>query len=80
MRSLAREVAKRKITVNCVSPGFVDTELLAELPAETRREHAEMVPMKRFAVPEEVAYAVLALCSPRASYIHGTTLEVTGGL
>lgn len=80
MRSLAREVAKRKITVNCVSPGFIDTELLRDLTAEQKSEHTSLVPMQRFGTVAEVAYAVLALCSPRASYIHGTTLEVTGGL
>lgn len=80
MRSLAREVAKRKITVNCVSPGFVDTELLADLTPEAKAEHLAMVPLQRFAEVREVAYAVLALCSRDASYVHGATLEVTGGL
>jgi 3-oxoacyl-[acyl-carrier protein] reductase len=80
MRSLAREVARRKITVNCVSPGFIATDLIADLPEEVRKEHEKMVPMRRFGAVEEVAWAVLALCSPRAAYIHGTTLEVHGGL
>jgi 3-oxoacyl-[acyl-carrier protein] reductase len=80
MRALAREVGKRKITVNCVSPGFIETELIADLSPELRREHLGMVPAARFGTPEEVAYAVLCLCSPRAAYIHGTTLEVHGGL
>ena len=80
MRSLAREVAKRKITVNCVSPGFIATELIADLSDEVKQEHMKMVPMQRFGRVDEVAYAVLALCSPAASYIHGTTLEVHGGL
>jgi 3-oxoacyl-[acyl-carrier protein] reductase len=80
MRSLAREVAKRKITVNCVSPGFIDTELIADLTDEAKKEHLKMVPMQRFGTVDEVAYAVLALCAPQAAYIHGTTLEVGGGL
>jgi 3-oxoacyl-[acyl-carrier protein] reductase len=80
MRSLAREVGKRKITVNCVSPGFIETELIADLGAEQKAAYVEMVPIRRFGTAAEVAYAVLALCSPRATYIHGTTLEVTGGL
>ena len=81
MRSLAREVAKRGITVNCVSPGFVETELLADLPEDLRRQHlAESVPLERFARPAEVAYAVRCLVSPEASYVTGTTLEVAGGL
>ncbi|MBL8858170.1 MAG: 3-oxoacyl-ACP reductase FabG [Planctomycetes bacterium] len=80
MRSLAREVAKRKITVNCVSPGFIDTELLADLAPEQKAEYLKLVPLNRFGTAQEVAYAVLMLCSPRAAYIHGTTLEVTGGI
>ena len=79
-RSLAKEVAKRKITVNCVSPGFVDTELLADLPEEQKKAYVDMVPMKRFGTGEEVASAVLYLASKEASYISGATLEVTGGL
>ncbi|MBL8861506.1 MAG: SDR family oxidoreductase [Planctomycetes bacterium] len=80
MRSLAREVGKRKITVNCLSPGFVDTELLADLPEEARAEHRKLVPLGRFATTEEIAHAALFLASPGASYVNGTTLEVHGGL
>jgi len=80
MRSLAREVGKRKITVNCLSPGFVETELLADLSEEAKLEHKRMVPIGRFADPVEIAYAALFLASPRASYVNGTTLEVHGGL
>jgi len=80
MRSLAREVGKRKITVNCLSPGFVETELLADLPEEARAEHRKMVPIGRFATPEEIAHAALFLCTREASYVHGTVLEVHGGL
>jgi 3-oxoacyl-[acyl-carrier protein] reductase len=80
MRSLAREVARRKITVNCVSPGFIATDLIADLAEDVRQEHLRMVPMNRFGTVEEVSWAVLALCSPAASYIHGTTLEVHGGI
>lgn len=79
-RSLAREVARRKITVNCVSPGFVDTELLADLSEEQKAAYRASVPMKRFAEPTEVAYAVRALAAREASYITGTVLEVAGGL
>jgi 3-oxoacyl-[acyl-carrier protein] reductase len=80
MRSLAREVGKRKITVNCVSPGFIDTELIADLPEEIKKEHLSMVPVGRFGSADEVAWAVLMLCAREAAYIHGTTLEVTGGI
>jgi len=80
MRSLCKEVAKRKITVNCVSPGFIDTELLEDLPPDLRDKYVKTVPLRRFGRPEEVAYAVLCLAAKEASYITGTTLEVTGGL
>ena len=80
MRSLSKETAKRKITVNCVSPGFIDTELLAGLTAEQLDKYKKMVPMKRFGKTDEVAAAVLFLASEQASYISGAVLEVTGGL
>ena len=79
-KSLAREVAKRKITVNCVSPGFISTEFINELPQDLVQAYTQSVPMKRFGTPEEVASAVLFLCSEEASYITGTTIEVGGGL
>ena len=80
MRSLSKETAKRKITVNCISPGFIDTELLEGLTAEQLAAYKKMVPMKRFGRTEEVAAAVLFLAGEQASYISGTVLEVTGGL
>lgn len=79
-RALCKEVARRGITVNCVSPGFVDTELLADLPDEQAQAYRRSVPMRRFGKPEEVASAVLYLASPEAGYVTGATLEVTGGL
>ncbi len=80
MRSLAREVGKRKITVNCLSPGFVETELIGDLSEDVRAEHKKMVPLGRFGTTAEIAYAALFLCSREASYVNGTTLEVHGGL
>jgi 3-oxoacyl-[acyl-carrier protein] reductase len=80
MRSLCKETAKRKITVNCISPGFIDTELLEGLTAEQLDKYKKMVPMKRFGRTEEVAAAVLFLAGEQASYINGAVLEVTGGL
>ncbi len=79
-RSLSKEVAKRKITVNCVSPGFVETELIDDLPEELAKGYKSMVPLKRFAKPDEVAHAVLFLATREAAYITGETLEVSGGL
>lgn len=78
--SLCKEVAKRGITVNCVSPGFVATELLDDLPEKAVAAYKASVPMRRFGEPEEVASAVLYLASREAGYITGAVLEVTGGL
>lgn len=80
MRSLAKETAKRNITVNCISPGFIDTELIKDLTADQMDSYKKMVPMKRFGKPGEVAAAVLFLAGKEASYISGAVLEVTGGL
>lgn len=79
-KSLSKEVAKRGITVNNVCPGFIDTELLADLPIEQKKEYMKDVPMKRFGKVEEVAAAVLFLASAEASYITGASLEISGGL
>ncbi|RMH72080.1 MAG: SDR family oxidoreductase [Gemmatimonadetes bacterium] len=79
-KSLAKEVAKRNITVNCVSPGFVETELIADLSTEQKKLYKNQVPLKRFGTPAEIAAGVLFLASQEASYITGTVLEITGGL
>lgn len=79
-RSLSKEVARRGITANCVSPGYIDTELLDDLPEDLVKEYKKSVPAKRFGTPAEVAYAVMALATRDAAYINGATLEVTGGL
>lgn len=80
MRSLSKETAKRKITVNCVSPGFIDTELIAGLSPEKKAEYQKMVPMARFGQPAEVADAVLFLAGRQAAYITGSVLEINGGI
>lgn len=79
-KTLSKEVAKRGITVNNICPGFIDTDLLADLPEEQKKEYMKSVPMKRFGKVEEVASAVLYLASKEASYITGASLEITGGL
>lgn len=78
--SVSKEVAKRNITINNVCPGFIETELLADLPEDQVKEYKSQVPMKRFGKVEEVAHAVLFFASKEASYITGTTVDVAGGL
>ena len=79
-RSLSKEVASRKITVNCVSPGFIDTDFIGDLPEEQRKAYKDQVPLKRFGSPEDVTYPVLFLASKETGYITGSVLDVTGGL
>lgn len=78
--SLSKEVARKNITVNCVAPGFIDTELLEGLDAEKVKEYEKQIPLRRFGRVEEVAHGVLFLASREASYVTGTTLEIGGGL
>lgn len=80
MRSLSKETAKKKITVNCVSPGFIDTDLLADLSEEQGALYKKMVPMRRFGKTREVADAVLFLAGAKAAYITGSVLDINGGL
>jgi 3-oxoacyl-[acyl-carrier protein] reductase len=80
MKSLSKEVAKRKITVNCVSPGFIATDFLDDLPEAQIKDYKKKVPAGRFGAPAEVAEAVLFLASTRAAYVNGAVLEITGGL
>jgi 3-oxoacyl-[acyl-carrier protein] reductase len=79
-KSLALEVASRDITVNCVAPGFIDTEMTQTLPQAQRDALAARIPLGRLGSPEDVANAVLFLAGPRAGYITGATLHVNGGM
>ena len=79
-KTLSKEVGKKGITVNSVCPGFIDTELIDDLPEDQVKEYKKTVPLKRFGKVEEVAHAVMFLASKEASYITGTTLDVAGGL
>ena len=76
-KALAQEVAARKVTVNAVAPGFIATDMTAELPEE---ELKKMIPAGRFGKPEEVADLVAFLASPQSSYITGQTISINGGL
>jgi 3-oxoacyl-[acyl-carrier protein] reductase len=79
-KSLAREVGSRHITVNCVAPGFIETDMTRALPADQVKKLVENVPLGRLGRVEDVAQAVLFLCSPAASYITGATVHVNGGM
>jgi 3-oxoacyl-[acyl-carrier protein] reductase len=79
-KSLAREVARLGITVNAISPGFVQTRLISELGERERGDLERQIPLGRFADPDEVAGAIVFLASPSASYLTGTTVHVDGGL
>jgi 3-oxoacyl-[acyl-carrier protein] reductase len=79
-KSLAREVGSRNITVNCVAPGFIETDMTRALAEEQVKKLVENVPLGRLGRVEDVAAAVSYLCSPGASYITGATLHVNGGM
>ncbi|MFM8927906.1 MAG: beta-ketoacyl-ACP reductase [Rhodoluna sp.] len=79
-RSLTRELAGRGITANVVAPGFIDTDMTAELSEEVQAEYKKRIPVGRFATPEEVAKVVLWLASDDAAYITGAVIPVDGGL
>ncbi len=79
-KSLAREVAARGITVNCVAPGYIATPMTEKLPEEVKKAFLDIIPMKRFGLPVEVARAVKFLCSDEAAYITGQVINVNGGM
>lgn len=79
-KALAREVGSRSITVNCVAPGFIDTDMTRVLPDGQREGLLGAIPLGRLGQPEEVASAVVFLASPAGAYITGETLHVNGGM
>ena len=79
-KALAREVASRKVTVNAIAPGFVDTEILDAMPEETLEAALKMVPLGRMGTPEEIAHAAAFLADERSGYITGQALGVDGGM
>jgi 3-oxoacyl-[acyl-carrier protein] reductase len=79
-RSLAREIGSRGVTVNCVAPGFIDTDMTRALSEEQRAALLQQIPLGRLGSPEDVAAVVAFLASPQAGYITGATLHVNGGM
>jgi len=79
-KSLAREIGSRNITVNCVAPGFIDTDMTRELPEEQRAALINQIPLNRLGDPADIAAAVGFLASPAAAYITGETINVNGGM
>ena len=79
-KSLAQEIGSRRITVNCVAPGFIDTDMTRSLPEAQREALTARIPLGRLGTPEDVAEAVAFLAGPRAAYINGATLHVNGGM
>lgn len=79
-KSIAKELAGRNITANCVAPGFVETEMTAALSEEVRAAYMSVIPMKRLSKPEEVAKVVVFLASENSNYITGQVLAVDGGM
>jgi len=80
VKSVAREVASRGITVNAVAPGFIDTEMTAVLPEKVREAFLEQIPLGKMGQPKDVAEAVYWLCSDAAGYITGQVIHVSGGM
>ena len=79
-RALARELGSRHITVNCVAPGFIATDMTEVLPEAQKAALLQQIPAGRLGTPEEVAHAVAFLASPLAAYVTGTELHVNGGM
>jgi 3-oxoacyl-[acyl-carrier protein] reductase len=75
----ARELAKQKITVNAIAPGFIDTEMGRSIPEEVARQFLAQVPAGRYGKVDEVVFPVLFLCSRYAEYITGQVIHVSGG-
>jgi len=79
-KSLARELGSRNITVNCVAPGFIDTDMTRALSEQQRKALLEQIPLGRLGAGEDIAAAVAYLASPAAGYVTGTVLHVNGGM
>jgi 3-oxoacyl-[acyl-carrier protein] reductase len=79
-RSLAREIGSRNITVNCIAPGFIDTDMTRALTEPQKAALLGQIPLGRLGLPDDIAAAVVFLASPGAAYVTGTTIHVNGGM
>jgi 3-oxoacyl-[acyl-carrier protein] reductase len=79
-RSLAREIGSRGVTINVIAPGFIDTDMTAELSEDRKAQIVSNIPLARYGAASEVADAVAFLASPEAAYITGSVIPVDGGL
>jgi 3-oxoacyl-[acyl-carrier protein] reductase len=79
-RALAQELGSRNITVNCIAPGFIDTDMTSGLPEKQREALLSKIPLGRLGQPAEIAAAALYLASDNAAYVTGNTLHVNGGM
>lgn len=79
-KSIAREIGKKGVTANCIAPGFIQTDMTAVLPDVVKKAAKDVIPVKRFGAPEDVAYAVAFLAGDGAGYITGQVLCVDGGM
>jgi len=79
-RALARELGSRNITVNCVAPGFIETDMTASLPEEQQKALLGQIPLGHLGKPADIAHAVAYLASPQAAYVTGQELHVNGGM
>ena len=79
-RALARELGSRNITVNCIAPGFIETDMTAKLPEEQQKALLAQIPLGHLGKPQDIAHAVAFVASPKAAYITGQEIHVNGGM
>ena len=79
-KSLAKEVGRRNITVNCIAPGIIETDMIADLSDAIKTDYLKRIPLKKFGKPEDIGKMILFLCSDEASYITGQTFYIDGGM
>jgi 3-oxoacyl-[acyl-carrier protein] reductase len=79
-KSLAKEVGRRNITVNCIAPGLIETDMTSHLSETVKKGYLHRIPLKRLGKPKDIGQMILFLCSDEASYITGQTFYIDGGM